>query len=277
MKTPHQIIICVRFTLFLLILIFGLVGFGINPASGAELRSASMQSDSPVTISGWITVVWGDGGPDTKIARGPIYYLTEKNTPPVLVEIDKALEKKLGGSISLIKKRVHVQGTWIIPPGQAKKTPIIKAKAIQLEGEPATAISGPQPWISILCKFAGISDEPNPLTYFEGMYGNTYPGLNHYWDEQSYGLVNVNGSSAAGWFTLPQPRSYYVYDQNGDGEPELNHGRILDDCTAVADPVVYFPNFVGINMMFNADLDCCAWGGSGWALSLDGVTQPWNL
>ena len=34
-------------------------------------------------------------------------------------------------------------------------------------------------------------------------------------------------------------------------------------------PTSYFPSFIGINLMFNDDLDCCAWGGSTF-LALDG-------
>jgi hypothetical protein len=136
-------------------------------------------------------------------------------------------------------------------------------------------ITGPQPWVSILCKFADISTEPNPNSYFQNMYGGSYPGLDHYWREQSYNTINVVGSGSSGWFPLPRPKSYYVYDQNGDGYPELNHGRAVDDCNAVADPYVYYPSYVGINMMFNDNLDCCAWKLA--ELTLDGVTRLWRL
>ena len=53
------------------------------------------------------------------------------------------------------------------------------------------------------------------------MYGSTFPGLDHYWREQSFDLMNVVGSSATSqWFTLPSPRSTYVY--NMDSDPELS-------------------------------------------------------
>ena len=42
------------------------------------------------------------------------------------------------------------------------------------------------------------------------------------------------------------------------------------DCTGVADPVINFPSYVGINMMFNPDL-AGAWGPAA-AMTLDGVT-----
>src|SRR5687768_14742968 len=203
MKTTSYIKTIVKFTSVLFILIIGLADFGIKPVWGAEPVSVLAQSGSPVTITGSIAVVWGDGGPDSKVSKGPIYFLTEKNKSPVIIELSQELEKSLGGTPRLLKKQVTVQGNWILPPGQAKKTPILQVEAIQFHQgtELPRAISGPQPWVSILCKFADISNEPNSLPYFQGMYGSTYPGLDHYWRQQSFNIINMNGSSAAGWFT----------------------------------------------------------------------------
>ena len=64
-----------------------------------------------------------------------------------------------------------------------------------------------------------------------------------------YENINVLGSTAAGWFTLPQPRSYYVPGGS------LNFGLIADDCTALADLLIYYPGFIGINLMFNDIFD----------------------
>jgi hypothetical protein len=75
---------------------------------------------------------------------------------------------------------------------------------------------------------------------------------------------------------FPQPGSYYVYDGNGDGSEDLDFARAVDDCTAAADPDVFFPNFVGINLMFNQNLDCCAWGGSS-TVTADGQTRFYSV
>lgn len=114
---------------------------------------------------------------------------------------------------------------------------------------------------------------PSRNLFFVNMYSSSYPGLDHYWREVSYDQINVNGSTAtSSWFYLPQPRSYYVYDMNNDGLPDLDFTRATTDCTAVADSEVYFPSYVGINMMFNADLDGYAWGGNRY-LTLDGSSK----
>ena len=87
------------------------------------------------------------------------------------------------------------------------------------------------------------------------MYSLDYPGLDHYWQQQSYDLVNLEGSGAFGWYVLPHPRNYYLPGGN------LDWWKAAEECTAAADAYVDFSAYVGINLMFNEDLDCCAWGG----------------
>jgi hypothetical protein len=50
--------------------------------------------------------------------------------------------------------------------------------------------------------------------------------------------------------------------------------ELFTDCTAAADGDIYYPSFVGINLMFNAELDGSAWGGSRYA-TLDGKNAFW--
>ena len=131
------------------------------------------------------------------------------------------------------------------------------------------AVIGAQPWVTLLCKFADISAEPKALPYFGTMLSNSTGRLDHYWREVSYGKANVAGSSAYGWFTLPQPRSYYV---PSGGSADLT--KLFNDCTAAANATVNFAPFVGINTMYNGDLDGYAWGGGHYA-TLDGVSRVW--
>lgn len=148
---------------------------------------------------------------------------------------------------------------------------------IEEQAPAETAVTGAQPWVTILCKFNDIANTPKAPSYFQGMYSNAYPGLDHYWREQSFGQMNIAGStSVSQWYVLPHPRSYYVYDQNGDGTPDLNFDRAANDCTGLADSVINYANYVGINLMFNADLDGYAWGG-GHYMTLDGISRVWYM
>jgi M6 family metalloprotease-like protein len=102
-------------------------------------------------------------------------------------------------------------------------------------------------------------------------YGNNQGQLDHYWREVSYGKIDLTGSSAYGWLTLPQPRSYYI-------GTSANLNQLFNDCTAAADASVNFAangGVQGINMMFNGDLDGYAWGGSR-CTTLDGINKCWS-
>jgi hypothetical protein len=127
--------------------------------------------------------------------------------------------------------------------------------------------------VNLLCKFSDISAEPQPLSYFNGLMSNTYPGMDHYWREVSYDVINIIGSASQNWKTLPMPKSGYMTSTT------VNLTALFNDCTAIHNADVYFPNFVGINLMFNGTLDgpCdCAWGGSRTA-TLDGVTKTYRV
>ena len=148
------------------------------------------------------------------------------------------------------------------------------------EGEKALlgGVSGSQPWVSLLCKFSDIADEPQVLAYFAGMYANVEGALDHYLREQSYDGIDIVGSTAVDWVDLPNPQTFYV-PVPGEGS-NANLGAVFEDCTAAADPFVDFSNgddeeFVGINLMLNGSLDCCAWGGGRFA-TLDGVSKVWR-
>ncbi len=139
------------------------------------------------------------------------------------------------------------------------------------------AVSGSQPWVSLLCKFSNIASEPENLGYFQGMYANAPGGLDHYWREQSYGTIDVVGSEAFAWVDLPHPQTHYIATPGSGSNANLT--ALFNDCTGAADGMVDFSNggnpYVGINLMFNGLLDCCAWGGGRFA-TLDGVTKTWR-
>jgi M6 family metalloprotease-like protein len=93
-----------------------------------------------------------------------------------------------------------------------------------------------------------------------------------YWRELSYENANLVGSTVVGWFNMPQARADYLDGPGG----QLNHAEIAEDCTAAADAFVNFPDYLGINLMFNQDLDCCSWGGSS-VLNRDGISRIYSI
>ncbi len=144
------------------------------------------------------------------------------------------------------------------------------------------ALTGSRNYVSILCKFSDVNAEPRPISYFNGMYGDSSGQLGHYWREVSSNRINLQGSRAyggnggnSGWFTLPRTRNSYLVV--GDSRP--NFDLLFNDCTSQADAFIDFNNVDGINLMFNADLGCCAWGGT-FTAQLDGQNRTfpttWN-
>ena len=240
-----------------------------------SLVSVQAQQKTSTSLSGWFTIVRGDNSKGL-IAPQDIYLLITNSGQTTRLLMDAKITQSMGGLLALDRKYINTEGTWLesaalSTPGtfQVNSITTLREKnAISNNALPV--VSGPQPWISIMCKFSDNSVEPQNLSYFQGMYTSVYPGLDHYWREASYNSVNIMGSTATGWYTLPHPRSYYVYNGSLDLE------RAVNDCTFVADPTVNFSNFVGINLMFNNDLDGFAYGG-GWFLNLDGASKIWNI
>ncbi len=261
------------------VLLFLLLALALVALAGSALAQTDGKGSSVTSggasLTGVLSVVWGDPQPGVGGAAQTVYYLLDDTGNQLRVEIDDAALAAAGGVRAVSGRRVTVSGTALPAAPGSDAAPRLRAESITLApGQPSSPepITGSQPYVSIMCKFSDISATPKGLAYFKNMYSNSYPGLDHYWRQTSFNNVNVVGSDAFGWFTLPYPRSHY-FDANGN----LLHWDILTDCTAVADSAVYFPSFTGINMMFNEVLDCCAWGGTGWTLTLDGVSKPYGI
>jgi len=256
-------------------------------AAGA-LRTAEAQQ---VSMSGWFHVVWHDTRQGRALDEESIYVLDDGTGRWTRLLASATQMRPLGGPLALNRKRVIVTGQ-LVAAGIRQRPQLgqprtLEVHSIQYEGEPAPLaalgiepVTGPQPWVNILCKFADVTTEPRSAAWIQGEFGSTAPGLDHYWRAASEDRINIGGTATVGWYDLPQPRSYYVYDRDGDGDTDgpwdVDFQRATVDCTGVADADVYFPDFVGINLMFNDLLDCCAYGGSR-TLNLDGVTRVYRV
>ncbi len=241
------------------------------------LAAAAPGADAAPLVkrSGWLHVVWGDPAPGSGQPAAYRVLLTEDTGEVAELAIDEVLAR---GVLLWNGRQVEVT----VEAGQEAGPLTVRAARLLAppEGVPQIAggVSGSQPWVSILCKFSDIAAEPQDLSYFQGMYANVPGGLDHYWRELSYGEINVAGSTAVTWVTLPNPQTFYAPTPGSGFDADLT--ALFSDCTAAADPLVDFSNggtpFVGINMMFNDVLDCCAWGGTRFA-TLDGVSKVWRV
>ncbi len=236
-------------------------------------------------ISGRFTLLWGDGQP----GRGEhrlVAFLEDDQGRGIDLRFPDTLPRPMKEIVAASGRRVVVEGSWLVQPAHGVAPPVFWVQGIEIDpdfagqGPPsslALELSGSQPWVTVLCKFNDVAGEPQPASYFQDMYGSNPPRLDDYWREVSYSRINTFGSQALGaWHVLPRPRAYYVYDSDLDGQDELDFDRAAQDCTGVADYTLDYPSYVGIHLMFNADLDGYAWGGQ-WVLTLDGITRAWSV
>ena len=222
-------------------------------------------------IEGRLEIVWGDSAPGAPESAPEYVNLVDLNGRRIA--LDPAQARQAAGDLyALFGKPVLVELGTGKATAQGLAVELIASKA-QPEAIPQPRVAGTTVWATILCKFSDIATEQKPLSFFTGQYGTAEGQLDHYWREVSYNKINLTGSAAYGWFTLPQPRSFYVPAM---GSANLN--KLWDDCTAAADASVNFAangGLQGVNMMFNGDLDGFAWGG-GRCATLDGVNKCWS-
>lgn len=255
--------------------LFALLILALLLVSG--IQAQAQENPEAITLTGWIQVTHGDGQPGSGQTPQTVYHLLADDGQTYPLEIDARLLQEAGGALALRNKRVQVALQALPGVLAADQTMPYQVEVLTpLPSEAGAAdvtslaVTGSQPWVSILCKFNDISAEPKSLPYFTNMYNNAYPALDHYWRDLSYGQINLVGSTAVGWFNLPRPRSAYF---SGSA---FNLNLAAQDCLAVADPYLHYPTYKGINLMFNADLDGYAWGGYRY-YTLDGVYGRWNI
>ncbi|MBP7866001.1 MAG: hypothetical protein KA419_08615 [Acidobacteria bacterium] len=228
------------------------------------------------TLDGVLTLTWGDPGPG---GTGKSEFLAEVTPPggrPVRLAWDAARFDP--GCLRVLNRRpVRVYGTLLPAADAPRGQDLLVAERIEPAGGAARphkpeAVTGPQPWVTIPCKFSDVAAEPRTVGFFADQFGSTSPRLDHYWRELSYENINMNGSLAASkWYVLPHPKSHYVTGS----PPAANLTALFTDATAAADPDIDFTPFMGINLFFNDELDGYAWGGARYA-TLDGVAKVWR-
>ncbi|MBN2305106.1 MAG: hypothetical protein JXQ72_11545, partial [Anaerolineae bacterium] len=241
-------------------------GSSYAPLDGA---SGSLYQSGTQTLTGWLTIIYGDPPKDSSLPPVNIILLTTDTGQnyELLVDFYKAFD--------VVNDRVQVTGQTAEGPTQMGDVLFNVADIQVVQAEGTSAVTGSQPWVNILCRFSGNTSQPHTTAWYTGLFGNTYPGLDHYWRGQSYNNMNIAGTGSFGWFVLPYNRAHYVDDTDPD-DTGADLTALFNDCTAAADPSVNFSTYIGINMMFNDALDCCAWGGSRYA-TLDGVSKSFRV
>ena len=237
-----------------------------RPTAGQA--AAPVSSEQAITLEGRFNILWADGAPGTGQSQTR-FILSREGQADIFIDFGARLPLGYSELLRMRGRQVEMKGSW-----EAAASNIFTVTAVALDDVHSALnpmVSGAQPWVTVMCKFQDESGEPKPAVFFQNMYSSSYPLLDHYWREQSYNQMTITGSQAVShWYTLPYPRAYYIV---GD---VANLNALANDCAAAADAEVNYAAFVGINLMFNDDLDDYAWGG-GHYMTLDGVHRLWYL
>lgn len=245
-----------------------------NAAGTPESAGSLAQDNRPVTVTGLLSIWRADTFGLSDVEPEPkVYFSRGDDGLTYILEID------LETALEFDRQIVTITGALDTGAAFSSGTDgVFDVRTIQ----PAPSVEGGREvqqvnsgaWAVLMCRFNGDASQPHNTAWYNTMFGNAYPGLDHYWRQISYNNVNIGGSTAYGWYELPRNHAYYVPDPN---DPDKNRdSKLLDDCVNAADPNVNFANFQGVTMFFNDNL-----AGVSFSLALnrtlDGVKKKWEF
>lgn len=240
---------------------------------GADRSIASLAAQTEkISLVGWLSVIWSDPLASSGLPSETRLFFTEDTGLTTELLIAKELER-VETLLALNGRRVAITADPIQLAPFGGRNRLLRVSTIEpapsTRASVASEIKGNQKWISILCKFSDVSAEPHPLSHYQQMYGKTAPGLDHYWRELSYNAIELEGSAAVGWYSLPHPKAHYLpFDQHT--------AELANDCMAAADSDVDFTNYIGLNLMLNDKSSGLAGLGGRIYLTKDGESKLWR-
>ncbi len=113
-------------------------------------------------------------------------------------------------------------------------------------GDQTPGFAGDFRILALLVEFSDHPAATAPVFYDNLVFGEEYPSVRDYYQEVSYGqidLVTVNVPSSLNWLTPPETYAYYVNGQNGTGSYPTNSQKMVEDLVDQIDPVVDFSDY----------------------------------
>lgn len=238
-------------------------------------------------LEGALSLEWSCGGHEHSVDCNPVVRLTTQAGVRHELELTPSLQTSIGnlsrwsgeyvraGLTEPPLGRIHtVRQLSIIPedlrPAGFKLQSAFLAPSRGTHG-PGTPQLGAKPYVVIMAKFADRLTEPKAKSYYDALFSNVKPGLDHYFRNVSYDQMNLSGTTVIDWITLPKPYNDYVVGG------KLDFNMVLTDATAAVDASVDFRNFYGVNVMINDSIGGGIWGlGGGIYLTLDGESRVWG-
>jgi hypothetical protein len=242
-------------------------------------HAPALAQSEPSILSGRLSILWVDVFHDGQMVEAPpLVTLLDDDGSEHALALAPEVVAAHGGYAALQGRRftVAVESASAAQAGVAMQVHALLA----VEAAAAPPVIGNERWVMLLCRAVESAVViPNPMEHYTRLWANEYPGLDHYWRELSYGQYSVAGSQVSGWYDLPQPgAAYWLYD-NQYGAYRLNMQTVRQDCSTVADPDVYFPDYAGVVFvvpMPESHRNWVALGGGGF-LDRDGVNKFYRI
>lgn len=246
---------------------------GVTPAA-AQTAAASGRYE------GVLSVLWAD--PQDHAGEGEIIFkLNTADGRRVPLTVGPDLQSQ---AIQAGGKSVTVVGSSVASAagGESVAATAIEVSAIAPQ---AAAVKGTKKVLYILLKFKGDRQEPfKPKHYLDLTNpmrgsGKIPSTINAFYDAVSYGVFQWSAQVAGNkWYTLSKTHAEICPGPTNGGCPNLETAG--DEAMQLVKNDVDVRKFDTINFVFNNDLNCCAFGGSGYTYKGRswGVTwePPWG-
>ncbi len=240
------------------LLLIGLIVITVGFAVSAQEGVTYLEGDLSVTH---IDPTPGSGGQYQMLTM-----LIDDAGSTTQLEIPAKMIPEQGG-------RVRVFGTFVESPQSGSSVfavSQVEALSSPLETPQTT---GTLNYLTLLCRFSDSTDyTPYPTTYFDGLMGNTYPGVQHFWSEVSEGQLTVVSTTVSQWVNMTKPLSGYSYVGQASLDSHWDMAQNCADMTAQTLGINY-SNYDGLTLIFNQPYTNVAIGKDAHEMTLNGVTR----
>ena len=222
--------------------------------------------DEVVTVFGRLNTIWGSADPGTSLEHTTIQLLLGPDGEFKLMNLEEAT-KSQGGPFEFLRKNIFVTG-FLFSNNELQVRLVegeITGPSSHILG---SHVLGSQEYLTLPCRFGDATDvTPEPLSFFE----DYMDFMDDYWREVSYENINLVGSVEEDWVNLPDPHDDYFEDDD-----TIKFFKAASECMAEFDDDVFFPDFDGINFMYNQNLKGYSWGGS-YDIDIDGEVKNYPM
>ncbi len=226
-------------------------------------------------LSGWIATQWFCGSQSHKVE----IMLLQPDAKPIPLEVPQKYLDSYGGVEGLERHffylsgnvRLRAEGDWAFFVDEMAKDDVVRdpwKPNPATQGRHQVQAVQKKPFLVIPVKFKDITTETNPKSYYQGLIDGVYPGVRHYYLENSFKQLDIAGTTVLDWVTLPENKSAYMTSSSFD------YDKIVKAAAAAVNSNVDFRKYYGFAIMLNSEFSSkyWGWGATTW-LTLDGETR----